>query len=366
MTQPTVWTDVDTESVLAAIEERDGTLQQFTDGEILRRQGFHYRDLFLVVKGRVAIEIDDQGRSVRRISTGPGNPIGEIGFLNGCSATATVVADGEVTAVRIDDQILSQLESENPHLAGRLLRVLAETGTRRLQNSTVLAKPSARAGADAQVEVLLCRSPEMLHEAQRLRHAIYCGELGRSSPHADHDAGTIADDLDRFAHVFVARSGSETIGTIRANNAAEGEIGLLAELYGMRGSRHFPGATSVVTKFAIAAGHRGGVTALKLIAAVARYADNYAVRECYIDCVPGLLHYYRALGFEICGPAFLHRENGNSVPMRLDVERHARRLGREPGRLGLTAFVLRAKIIKLTGRLGHRFGRAQSTARGAA
>ena len=74
----------------------------------------------------------------------------------------------------------------------------------------------------------------------RLRYEVYCVELGRDSPFADHEARTISDSLDAFGNTFIAIEDSETIGTLRSNLSREGDLGHLQEVYGMRESLHHP------------------------------------------------------------------------------------------------------------------------------
>jgi len=64
------------------------------------------------------------------------------------------------------------------------------------------------------------------------------------------------------------------------------------------------------------------------MAALARYGVRHNLKECYIDCIPALLPYYKALGFRITGQRFLHHENGPSHPMMIDLERVAKFLVR--------------------------------------
>jgi hypothetical protein len=73
----------------------------------------------------------------------------------------------------------------------------------------------------------------MLQSAQRLRYKVYCDELHRRSPFADHEKKIISDDLDKTGLTFVAVKNGETTGTGRANIPSEGSVGLYEELYGM-------------------------------------------------------------------------------------------------------------------------------------
>jgi hypothetical protein len=60
-------------------------------------------------------------------------------------------------------------------------------------------------------------------------------------------------------------------------------------------------------------------------------AQRYDIRECFMDCVPELLPFFASLGFTQSGPSFLHRENGCSYPLVLDIERHANKVARLAG-----------------------------------
>src|SRR5271154_3654495 len=61
----------------------------FEPGELLRRKGQHYTDMYLITTGRVSVDLE-VGSAARLSVLGEGSPIGEIGFLRGCPATATV------------------------------------------------------------------------------------------------------------------------------------------------------------------------------------------------------------------------------------------------------------------------------------
>ena len=67
--------------------------------------------------------------------------------------------------------------------------------------------------------------------------------------------------------------------------------------------------------------------------------------ECYIDCIPALLPYYKALGFKAAGAKFFHREKGPSYPMVIDLVKHAR-LGRELAAHEYLGLYVKAKVIK--------------------
>jgi predicted GNAT family N-acyltransferase len=159
--------------------------------------------------------------------------------------------------------------------------------------------------------------------------------LGRTSPFADAENRIIADDLDTFGHVLIALQGEQPVGTMRLNRAGEGSLGPLVELYGMQKSEHHPGFTSVCTKFIVRKAHRYSQASFKLMATSVDIGIRSKVKDCFIDCIPQLLPFYMSMGFRQSAPAFLHRENGRSIPLMLDLERYAPRINR------LTGFVLR-------------------------
>jgi CRP-like cAMP-binding protein len=297
---------------------------RFETGDVLRRKGVHYVDMVWITEGSVGIHFDD-GPAPNRVRDAP-SPVGEIGFLRGCPAAATVTARSPVRGLTIDDPTLAQIECTEPALAAQLLRHLAEVAEERTSSNLTFVS-SAGANADNRaIDILLCRNSEMLEAAQRLRYEVYCGELERNSPYADHARKIIADDLDATGYTFIAVEAGETIGTVRANLPSLGSLGVLEELYGMRRSRHYPAGTGVCTKFIVKRSRRKSLTAIKLMGALVRFGARYNIRECYIDCVPDLLPFYQALGFTQAGQLFFHRENGPSYPMVIDLVESGTRL----------------------------------------
>ena len=109
----------------------------------------------------------------------------------------------------------------------------------------------------------------------------------------------------------------------------------MEELYGMAASPFHPHATGVCTKFMVKKEYRLGQASFRLMATGIEFAGRVNIKHCFIDCIPTLLPFYKSLGFAAAGPAFLHRENGRSYPLMLDVERYASRIAR------LTGFVIR-------------------------
>jgi CRP-like cAMP-binding protein len=302
----------------------------FRPGDVLRLKGQHYRDMYLVTGGEVEVDLGAGIASKPTIALA-GGPVGEIGFLSGRAATATVTVLKAATAFVLDDPSLDRIEREQPALAAHLLHYLATTLEERTNfNLTVLSLEDAAAD-DSTIDVFLCRDDAMLLTAKRLRYEVYCDELGRHSPFADHKTRTISDPLDAFGNTFIAVADGETIGTLRSNISREGDLGHLEEVYGMRQSPFHPQATSICTKFVIRKSHRGSSAATRLISAMVGMGLRSGIKACYIDSIPELLPYYHALGFKPAGRVFLHRENGPSHPMVLDLVTHGEKLAQETG-----------------------------------
>lgn len=301
--------------------------------------------MYVLISGSVTVNRGPDGAAVH--VGAPGAPIGEISFLRGWPATATVTAVEPVEVFVLDDGRLSQLELRQPRATADFMRYLAEVAEERTASNLALDTATPRYDRRHLVDVHLCRNDEMLARAQRLRYEVYCTELGRQSPFADHQKRLIADQLDATGQTFLALEGGEVTGTLRANLASDGNLGILEELYGMSRSPYHPAATAICTKFIVRKAKRGGQTSFKLIAAVVTLGLRLGVKECFIDCIPPLLPYYKAMGFAESGPVFLHRENGPSHPMRLDLQRHGARLSREAGLLAYARLIVVASVHKL-------------------
>ena len=78
-----------------------------------------------------------------------------------------------------------------------------------------------------------------------------------------------------------------------------------------------------------------------------RFGIENGIRECYIDCIPPLVPYYKAIGFTIAGQRFFHQENGTSYPMKLDIVKHVDTLCREYNAASQLRLYLKAQAIKV-------------------
>lgn len=308
---------------------------EIAPGEVLRRKGQFYPDMYLLTDGEVEVALEPGGSQSPAIRAQRGDPIGEIGFLTGVRATATVTARTPTRAIIVTDEKWREFERLHPAEAVELYRTLAEVAEGRKSYNLQFVTEKGSGTREATTEIIVCRSPQQLREAQRIRYEIYCEELGRTSPFADHEKRIIADDLDENGYALLAVEKGTPVATLRMNMARSGPLGTLEQLYGMKQSPHHPHATGVCTKFIVKGPYRLSQVSFRLMATAMELAQQFEIKHCFIDCIPSLQPFYASLGFEKAGPAFLHRENGRSLPMKLDIDRYAKRINR------LTGFVLR-------------------------
>ena len=174
---------------------------RFAPGDVLRQKGQHYLDMYLLTDGSRRRSIGK--RPARRRNSGsavPGSPIGEIGFLHGCPAHATVTARTSAGALVIDDPTLARLEREQPALAADLLRCLAEIAEERTSYNLVIDVDPRRLSPGPAPSRSTCAATRTCSRARNgcdTRSIVE--ELGRQSPYADHDKKIITDDLDDSA-----------------------------------------------------------------------------------------------------------------------------------------------------------------------
>ncbi|MGI9477243.1 MAG: cyclic nucleotide-binding domain-containing protein [Hyphomicrobiaceae bacterium] len=290
----------------------------FDAGAALRLKGGFSPEMLIVLEGEVKISLTRDGDAELSHTIGRNSVIGEIGFLTGKGATADATALTAVRALAIDRDVLSRLEVQSPKLAAEFSRYLARIAKARLKSDEMLLGEMTDDAAAA-MEIILCATPDLMRTAQRVRYDVYCGEFGRPSQYADHDAKTIIDDLDTHGTSLLAVKEGEAVGTSRVNFTRDGSLGMLPEIYGMATSKQYPKRACVITKYAIRGDHRGGPTYIKLFGAMATFITQSDIKEIFIDCVPPLARFYATMGFKQCGEEFIHYENGLSVPMVLDV-----------------------------------------------
>ena len=297
----------------------------FRAGEILRREGEYYKDIYLIAQGLLESHAQ-RGVGARPLSLAPGEVVGEMGLLRGVCAAATIIAKTDGVALVIDDGTILKIEAADRKLAVEFCRYLAKKVA--IPNETKPEVPSLLTGSpgSSNIDVFLCHDDALLLDVMKLRYHTCCEEFGRQSPDADHAKGILRDKFDDFGHVFAAVENGELIGTLRMNLAREGSLGMFEDLYGMGASKNHPDRTAICTKFTVKKSKRGTPAFLLLCTEGLRFAMNRNIVECFIGCEPHLASIYAMLGFKRVADRFYHYDFGPQDPMVLDLTVYGKRL----------------------------------------
>ncbi|HEY4219043.1 MAG TPA: cyclic nucleotide-binding domain-containing protein [Gemmatimonadaceae bacterium] len=115
--------------------------ETFGRGDAILRQGDGRLALYVLKRGFARVERTDHGADIAVGSLGPGELFGEMSFLEGVAASASVVAADDVDVDVIDGATVQSLLMSDPGLSSRFYRSLALTLSSRLRRaSTELAQ----------------------------------------------------------------------------------------------------------------------------------------------------------------------------------------------------------------------------------
>jgi len=131
-----------TQGLLERLEE-----VQLADGEAAVRQGDASDALYLVQDGRLGVWIQPPDGEARRVRTlHSGEFFGELGLLEGEPRSATVLAEGAVSLLRLPGEDFDRLVAEHPAFAARVQERIA---LYRVRDRTSPQAGAAAAGAPA-------------------------------------------------------------------------------------------------------------------------------------------------------------------------------------------------------------------------
>lgn len=101
-------------------------VENFKKGEHLIRRGEAADDIFVVLSGRVRVQIPlSDGRIMRLRTMTPGAVVGDIAFYTRQLRTADVILEEDSTLLRISADDLRKLEAENGAMAAQIHRIFA-------------------------------------------------------------------------------------------------------------------------------------------------------------------------------------------------------------------------------------------------
>ncbi len=108
-------------------------------GEVLCRQGEAADDMYFIESGRVAIELDVEGSTARRLRTlGPKTILGEMGLYRAARRSANVVIQEAAVVYQLNVQAMREIEAIHPGVAARFHAMVVKTVADRLEFSNAL------------------------------------------------------------------------------------------------------------------------------------------------------------------------------------------------------------------------------------
>ena len=116
--------------------KRSARALTFADKDVLIEKGGKERDILCLLSGSATVQAAD-GRLLSVL--GPGDTVGEIGFLTSKARTANVVARSDGDALMISGDLINWLVRDEPAIAARLLLNLSRELAARLATTTQMA-----------------------------------------------------------------------------------------------------------------------------------------------------------------------------------------------------------------------------------
>ncbi|UWQ95657.1 cyclic nucleotide-binding domain-containing protein [Rhodobacteraceae bacterium M385] len=289
-----------------------GCAVAFNDGDVLREKGAFVPDMLLITSGQVDCIVSEA--DAVHYTVGPGTIVGEIGFLTGQGATATLRAVGPVEALSLNARSLQRLRQNSPAIAAEVLRLLATLlQERAAQNEGLVAEVE---GSADKIEVVRCSTLDQRRTAQRVRYDVHCLERGLACASADDAEGTITDALDATGTSFIAFTGVQAIGMMRVNAGPDCEESL-RRFHGLSHEADAAQNSTIITASAIHEAYQNAELFSQFIAAITTFAQASDATRLCADCPPGAEAHYFALGFQRSGPDAPLPELGLSVPLML-------------------------------------------------
>ena len=103
-------------------------LKRGKEGDYLIRRGEAADDVYIVLSGRIRVQVElPNGRILRLRTMTPGAIVGDIAFYTKQRRTADVIIDRDSTVLRLSSDGLKQIEKADGILASGIHRILART-----------------------------------------------------------------------------------------------------------------------------------------------------------------------------------------------------------------------------------------------
>ena len=108
--------------LLAFTSERVG----FAPGQPFFKQGDASDAAYVILAGRAQVVLDLPAGAFKIAELGTNDIVGEMGILSDTPRSASVIAEGEVTALRIDKRVFLELLGQFPQMSIAVMRELAK------------------------------------------------------------------------------------------------------------------------------------------------------------------------------------------------------------------------------------------------
>ncbi len=110
----------------------------FQADEVIIKEGDEHNAIYVILKGIVRVEKDSSGFPLELSRLNAGQIFGEMSFVSGVPASASIVADEEVEVYIIDNKLVKPILQSDPDLFGRFYQSLAAILSHRLHRTSDL------------------------------------------------------------------------------------------------------------------------------------------------------------------------------------------------------------------------------------
>jgi len=122
-------------------------VRQVAQGEALFRKDQRSDGVWMLQSGQVSILAGGGAQATRLATFGPGQFVGEMGFIDGNARSATATADTAVEAVLLDNNAVAALVRDHPDAALKITRNIARELSQRVRTTSAVLTRDADAAA---------------------------------------------------------------------------------------------------------------------------------------------------------------------------------------------------------------------------
>jgi CRP/FNR family cyclic AMP-dependent transcriptional regulator len=111
----------------------------FKNEEVIIEEGQTLNQIYVIASGQVRIthDLNDAISAEFAGPLGTGDFIGEVTFIDGRGASATITADGDVEIITIERNVIEEMLATDQSFAGRLYKSMLLTMCRRLRTTNI-------------------------------------------------------------------------------------------------------------------------------------------------------------------------------------------------------------------------------------